>query len=275
MKVNPMKTNKTTILFTVILSLAALASVSCNRDNVTQPSAIGPSSIGVMLNVDTSPNVLVAGVTQRQRSTVTATLKKYDGTGQANRTITFEVVDSTGARLNLGSFDGGAAVVSKATDAGGIVTVGYLGPLSDEITSDTTIIIRASVAWDGSQTIDNTATLAVVRDTKQLSLSAVALPDILYASGSNPSSTIQATVLSGGQPVRNFPVFFLLDHNLGSFSDGKLYTYVNTNNQGVASLTYIGPTADDMSNSSDTATITVLVSQDILKELKILVIRQK
>ena len=275
MKVNPMKTNKTTILFTVILSLAALASVSCNRDNVTQPSAIGPSSIAVMLNLNASPNVILAGLTQRQSTSITATLKKFDGTGQANKTILFEVVDAQGNRLNEGFFEGSTSVVSKTTDSGGNVTVNYFGPLADEITKDGSILIKASVAWDGTQLINDTATLFIMRDMKDLSLNATVIPDLLYAGGTNPVATIQATVLAGGQPVKNFPVFFLLDLNLGTFSDGKLSTFVNTNDQGMAMINYIGPTADEMSNSSETVTVTVQVSQDLGKQLPIILVRQK
>jgi hypothetical protein len=275
MKVNTMKTNKTSVLITAALSLALLATVSCQRDAVHQPSPLGPSSIAVMLNLNACPNVILAGVNQRSSTSVTATLQRYDGTAQANQTVLFEVIDSQGNRLNLGFFDGSTSVISKPTDSSGNVSVNYFGPLADELTQDASILIRASVAWNGSQFINDTATLLVIRDMKQLSLDAKAMPETLYASGSNPSSIIQATVLSGGQPVRNFPVYFLLDHNLGAFADGKLSTYSNTNDQGVAMMTYVGPTADQMSYSSDTAKITVLLSEELYKELSILVIRQK
>jgi hypothetical protein len=275
MKVNKMKTNKTPVLITATLSLALLAAVSCQRDAVHQPSPLGPSSIAVMLNLNACPNVLLAGVNQRSSTSLTATLKDFTGKAEANQTVLFEVIDAQGNRLDLGFFEGSTSVITKPTDSGGNVTVTYFGPLADELQQDASVLIRASVAWNGSQFINDTATLLVIRDMEQLSLDAKAMPETLYASDSNPSATIQAIVLSGGQPVRNFPVFFILDHNLGTFADGKLSTYSNTNDQGVATMTYVGPTADQMSNSSDTAKITVLLSLELYKELDVLVIRQK
>ena len=128
-----MKTHKTAIVIAALLGVALLASVSCKRDAVSQPSSpVGPSSIGVMMSVEASPNVISAGINQRQMTTVTATLKKYDGSGQANRTILLELVDAAYNRINVGYFEGSTSVVSKTTDSGGTVRVNYVGPLSSE-----------------------------------------------------------------------------------------------------------------------------------------------
>jgi hypothetical protein len=270
-----MKTNKTPILLTVALSLGLLASVSCKRDSVSQPSPLGPSSIGVMLNLEASPNVIVVGVKDRQVANVTATLKKFDGTGQANRTVLFEVVDSTGSRLNVGFFEGSTGVFSKTTDANGSVHVNYFGPLSDEISGDRTIYIRASVAWDGTQFINDTAALSLVRDTKDLTLTAKAVPDVLYAGNVGQTSIIQATVYAGGQPAKNFPVYFVFTMNLGQFIDGKRSTTSTTNDQGVATMTYVGPTSSEMANSSETVPIRVQVSEQLGQDVQILIIRQQ
>ncbi len=83
-----------------------------------------------MMNVQASPNVITAALYQRQMSTITATLKKYDGTGQSGRTIVFEVVDAALNRLDIGYFEGSNSVITKTTDSSGTVRVNYFGPLS-------------------------------------------------------------------------------------------------------------------------------------------------
>ena len=271
-----MKTHKTAIVIAALLGVALLASVSCKRDAVSQPSSpVGPSSIGVMMNLEASPNTILVGVKQRQATNITATLKKYDGTGQANRTILFEVVDASGNRLDVGFFEGSTSVFSRTTDSGGSAHVYYYGPVSDEITSDGSVYIRGTAAWEGSQFINDTAQIFLVRDSSELSVTAKAIPDVLYAGGSAGTSIIQATVLAGGQPAKNFPVFFVLNSNLGKFIDGRVQTTSNTNDQGVATMTYVGPTTDEMSYSSDTVPIIVQVGETVGVQVNILIIRQK
>lgn len=270
-----MKKNKTPVLITAALCLALLASVACKRDAVSQPSPLGPSSIAVMLNLEAFPNVVLVGVEDRQITNITATLKKFDGAGQANRTVLFEIVDASLKRIDVGYFEGSTGVVSKTTDASGSVHVNYFGPLSDEITGDETIYIRASVAWDGTQFINDTAELFLVRNTKDLTLNAKAVPDVLYAGNVGQTSIIQANVYAGGQPAKNFPVYFVININLGKFADGKLSTTSNTNDQGVATMTYIGPTAQQMPGSSETVPIIVQVSEELGVQVNILIIKQK
>lgn len=271
-----MKTNKTVILITGFLGLALLVSVSCKRDSVNQPSTpVGPSSIAVMMNVEANPNVITAGVNQRQSTNVMATLKGFDGKGIANRTVFFEVVDAALNRLNVGYFEGNTSVFSRTTDSSGNAHVYYFGPLSDEITEDGSIFVRASVAWDGSQFINDTAQIFLVRDSSDLSLDVKAVPDLLYAGNTRGTSVIQATVFAGGKPAQNFPVYFVLGLNLGKFGDGKVQTTSNTNDQGVATMTYIGPTAAEMPGSSETVPIIVQVSEQLGKTVKILIVQQK
>ena len=115
-----MKTRTTAIIITAFLGLALLASVSCKTDEVSQPAnPIGPSSIGVMMNVVASPNVILVGVKQRQVTNVMATLKKYDGTAQSGRTVLFEIVDASLNRVDVGYFEGNASVFTRTTDSGG------------------------------------------------------------------------------------------------------------------------------------------------------------
>lgn len=271
-----MKTNKTAVFIAALLGLSLLASVSCKRDEVSPPAnPIGPSSIGVMMNVEASPNTITAALYQRQMTTITATLKKYDGTGQAGRTVVLDVVDDTFNRLDVGYFEGSNSVATKTTDSNGTVRVNYYGPLSQEIANGGSVYIRANAAWEGSQLISDTAQIYLVHESSEVTVTAKAIPEVIYAGSSGGVSMIQAVVLAGGQPVKNFPVYFIANLNLGKFADGKLSTVANTNDQGVATMAYIGPSSSEMSYSSETVPIIVQVAENVGVTVNVLIINQK
>jgi len=271
-----MKTHKTSILLAIVLVLSLITFSSCKRNAVEEPSPLGPSTFALILNLNASPNVLFAGLQQRQATAVTATLKKYDGTAVSNRTVFFEVVDNTGTRIDLGFFEGDMAVHSRSTDGSGTVQVNYYGPLSEEIAANGTIYIRATVAWEGSQFISDSTALYVIRDADEIAFEAEAVPDILYAGLTNPTAEIRARVSMGGQPLKDYPVYFMVDksQDLGRFSDGKRNTFALTNADGIATVTYIGPAFYEIL-ANTTVTIRVQVTQDIYEDVVIQVIRQR
>jgi hypothetical protein len=275
-KVNHMKTNKTSILLAIVLVLSVITFNSCKRNAVEEPDPLGPSTFAIVLNLNASPNVLFAGLLQRQMSAVTATLKKFDGSAVSNRTVFFEVVDNTGTRLDLGYFEGDMAIHTQNTDGSGTVRVNYYGPLSEEIVANGTIYIRATVAWEGAQFISDLTPLYVIRDADEILFEAEAVPDILYAGLTNPTAEIRGKVTVGGQPLKDYPVYFMVDksQDLGRFSDGKRNTYAYTNADGIAAVTYIGPAFYEILTNT-TVTIRVQVTQDIYKDVTIQVIRQR
>jgi hypothetical protein len=275
-KVNHMKTHKTFILLAIVLVLSVFTFYSCKRNAVEEPSLLGPSSIAIVLNLTASPNVLFAGQDQRQVSTITATLKKFDGTAVSNRTIFFEVLDDTGTRLDLGFFENDIAIHSRNTDGSGTALVNYYGPLSEEIGDNDTIYIRATVAWEGSQFIYDSTALYLIREADDILLEAEADPDILYAGLIPSTAEIRAKVLKGGKPLKDYPVYFIVDktQDLGRFTDGKRNTFVNTNADGIAAVTYIGPAFYETVTNT-TVTIRVQVTPDIFEDVKIQIIRQR
>jgi len=157
MKVTKMKKNKTLLFITLSLVLSVFVVTSC-RDAVEAPSPAGPSSFAILLSMSANPNVLFAGPSTRQMSTITANLKKYDGTPLPGETIYFEIVNAQGMKVDLGYFDP-LLTQSKVTDGSGIAEVLYFGPLYGEITSDRFLYIRATVAGQGSEIISTTAPL--------------------------------------------------------------------------------------------------------------------
>jgi hypothetical protein len=185
-------------------------------------------------------------------------------------------VDSTGIRIDLGYFEGAMAIHSQNTDGSGTVRVNYYGPLSEEIVDNGTIYIRATVAWEGAQFISDLTPLYVIRDADQIVFEAEAVPDIIYAGMTKPTAEIRGKVLVGGQPLKDYPVYFMVNksQDLGRFSDGKRNTFALTNADGVAAVTYIGPAFYEILTNT-TVTIRVQVTQDIFEDVTIQVIRQR
>ena len=84
---------KTKRVLTLALGLVLLlASSACTRHDVGTPSPVGPSSFAVLLKLSASPNV-IGGGSDRQRSTISVSLKRFDGTPLAGRTVHFEIRD--------------------------------------------------------------------------------------------------------------------------------------------------------------------------------------
>ena len=117
------------------------------------PITIISGAAGIQLNIYANPTVLNAGAT-RETSTITATLTTaVDSTPLANWIISFEIDDADGNRIYVGYFDSNEQVVAKVTDANGVATVTYYGPLALELPDLTvggeiTFYIRAT-AWLG------------------------------------------------------------------------------------------------------------------------------
>jgi hypothetical protein len=158
-----MKKNKTLILITLSMVLSVFMLTSC-RDAVKEPSPIGPSTFAVLLYLNANPNVLSASMAERPQTTITATLKKYDGTALAGRTLYFEIVDNLGAKLDLGYFEGNIGVKRLETDGSGTVSVIYYGPLASEIAANGTIYVRATLSGEGSEFISEKASLYIIRN---------------------------------------------------------------------------------------------------------------
>ena len=274
-KVITMKTNKKPIVMTVALALILFTFYSCQRTAIDEPSPLGPSSIATMLRLEASPNVIFAGLMDRQTTVIIATLMQYNGAPLANRTVFFEVVDTAGNRMDLGYFDGDVAIQSVVTDGGGIARTHYHGPLPEEIVDNGYVYIRATVAWDDSQFISDTAPLYVIRDSDEIILMAEAYPNLIYAGETRAHSEVRAVVTIGGAPAVGMPVYFVLTPDIGRFADGKWNAMVLTNDQGVASITYVGPLWVELPPTGATVNISVEVTQQVSDQVQIRIIRQR
>ena len=156
---------KTKRALTLALGLVLLLEYSaCTRHDVSTPSPVGPSSFSVLLKLSASPNVIFAPTGgQRDRSIISASLKRFDGTPLADRTVYFEICDSDHLRVDLGYFEvdpwiaSSHRVTSKQTDAGGNINVVYYGPLRVELAASTSVYIWAKAASEGNEFIEDFA----------------------------------------------------------------------------------------------------------------------
>jgi len=240
--------NKTSII--PILALAALLifTSSCKRNAVEEPSPFGPSSLAVVLKMTASPNVLFAGAS-RDMTTITATLKRYDGMAIAGKTVYFDVRDLSGNRITLGFFEGNQSTPIKITDQNGAVSVNYYGPFAQEIIADGTFYVSATVAWAGEEFIYEYAPLYVIRDAETMSFVVTADPNTLLATDTRPTSLIKAYLnTADGIPAANREVFFWIEEIPGFFMTGGVFEgnktlgSARTDQNGVATITYYGPT---------------------------------
>jgi len=233
--------NKRNII--IVFSLALILSFlpSC-RNAVEEPAPFGPSSLSILLHTSANPNVLFAGSTP-EVTTITASLKKFDGTPLSNISIHFEVTP------NLGHFEGNQSVITKTTDSSGLVSLSYYGPIAQELANNQTLYIYAYAAWEGKEIIAELTPVYIVRDKYDLDLvfELMADPNVLWCTSERPESVILGIfTFEDGIPVVGRKVFFTILSGPGEFSDGKTKTYAVTDEEGVATITYIGPTNDEI-----------------------------
>ncbi len=266
---------KKIILFLLAIAVVLILSPACKRSDISPPEPFAPSSLTTLLKLTASPNALFATKNTRGMTTVTARLTKYNGNPLPNRTIYFEIMDSSFQKINLGYFEGNQSIAVKTTDSNGITRVNYYGPLSIELSENITIYIKATVAWEGVETIFEVAPIIIITEPSDLSFLVKADPDVLLATNEKPRSLLSATVKLGGKPLAGVRVYFLIQAGSpGTFEDGYKATYRDTDVTGTASINYIGPTRDEI--AGDTSVILrAQLTESIYEEVYLRVIRQR
>lgn len=92
--------------------------------------------------------------------------------------------------------------------------------------------------------------------TLSLTLDVEAIPNIILATGVRPTAIIRATVRKAGVPLADLPVYFTVLTGPGEFGDYSARTVALTDATGVAVVTYLGPTKDEI-NADSAATILI------------------
>ncbi len=262
--------NRDLLILCLILSFTVIT--SCTRDAVEEPSPLGPSGFAISFKVSASPNILFAGFKQRQNTTITAVLRKFNGEPLAGRAVYFQLLDILGQRVDgIGYFEGFGPAASAVTDGNGIVTLNYYGPTTGELrrresdqnpdTKDpenNNFSIAAYTAWEGSEFIYEYIPIYFVRDFSDLIFDVTVDPNVLWCSNTRPQSTIRAHFAGpDGTPLVGRKIFFEIITGKGKFSDGKMKTFKETGSDGYATMIYRGPTKNEMSSNEEWVKIQV------------------
>ena len=223
---------------------------ACKRLGITEPGPLGPSTFSILLKVSASPNVLFAGET-RESTTIKATLTRFDGTALAGYTIYLHVRDTAGLRANIGYFEGNQSQAAQTTDQNGSIEVKYHGPITGEISGDVQLYIFAMVDWQGTEYLSEYVPLFILRDVNSITFELYAEPNVLFCTSQRPQSLIKAIFKkTDGTPLVNRRVYFFLTEGYGYFEDFKTTTFAVTNAQGIATIYYVGPTADEIEGNT-------------------------
>jgi len=247
-----MKTSKIKLLITLGLVLSFIIFPTCKRKQTDELTPFGPSTLSVVLKLSASPNVIGAGA-NRDSTTITASLQKYNNSPVAGKTVHFEIRDESGNKIYLGHFEGNTSVASRTTNENGEAKIIYHGPLGEELLDTTFVYIFASVSWDGKEFITNLTPIKVVQDAEQIMIELAASPSVLVADTYREISTIKATVMeTGGKYLVKEPILFEITDatgaqlNLGYFEGSKAIIEKTTNRNGVARVDYFGPISQEI-----------------------------
>ena len=212
----------------------------------------------VYLELAANPSVLVAG-TYRGVSQVTATLTESGGKPVANETVIFKINEDDSGR-RLGYFDDFQTVTEKTTNSNGVAKVTYFGPIDQEFTEDLEDECIEIEAWvneireDCDDCSCASIPICIVQEGLDLSLDLFANPNVLLCTDERPESQIMAYFKEGAKPVVNRKVFFTITSGSGTFSNEKTSTVAYTNESGIATVNYVGPTKDEIT-ANETVTI--------------------
>lgn len=262
---------KTLIAGIVTLAVAFLVP-ACSRNDVEEPGPTGPSTFAIVLKVTAGSNTILAGQS-RGSSVINATLKKYDGSALANRTIFFELVkqDLT-TKEELGYLEEtGVVTQTKTTDSGGNVSAVYYGPTADEMkglgVDDTSVYVKLTCALENNNFVSDYAQIDIVSENGPVnaSVEATAYPNALHAGAQREASQVFVKLTgSNAEPLAGMKLLFEIysadqsaNLNLGYFTGHAAVIQALTDAGGLASVTYYGPTALELIQRGFSADTTV------------------
>jgi hypothetical protein len=158
---------KKAILIIVLIGVAL--TMSCQRNDVSDPQLFGPSTYDIILEGTASPSSLYIPETRiSQTSMVTVKVVRYDGKPLAGKEVIFQQVRKISGvpdYISWGYFDDVNFSMKKTTDSNGSVTIKYSIPgLYPGLPGDNmTIYIFATLVDDSRQVFDS-GTIGVIRD---------------------------------------------------------------------------------------------------------------
>ncbi len=137
--------NKKMIILCV--TLLVLAGGACKRDLVDDPNLFGPAGFYIVLRGTASPSVLYLenSPNWRPKTTLRVKVTNWDGSPLVGRPVYFEQWSSGKIdKMVLGYFDNPMQNVgTRYTNSNGEAEILFHGPSADQVSSNTTMYIRA------------------------------------------------------------------------------------------------------------------------------------
>ncbi|MEW6368959.1 MAG: PKD domain-containing protein [Acidobacteriota bacterium] len=124
----PFTTRRSTaeLCMLALVAVSLLTGLACKRDEVNEPGPpTGPSGASYFVSIFASPSVLPSNT--GATSTITAILRKYDGSPIGGKPLRFEIVDGSLNTINLGSL----SQKNVTTDTAGVARTTYTVPGAD------------------------------------------------------------------------------------------------------------------------------------------------
>jgi|WetSurMetagenome_2_1015567.scaffolds.fasta_scaffold51564_3 hypothetical protein len=147
---------KKTILIIVLIGVAL--TMSCQRNDVSDPLLFGPSTYDIILEGTAAPSSLyIPKERTPQTSLISVKVTRYDGKAVTGKDVVFQQMDANSNGIGRGTFDGTLLSVKKTTDASGFVSATYTVPVTDSVypqTNETVYIVVTLVDDSRSDIID-------------------------------------------------------------------------------------------------------------------------
>lgn len=149
-----MRFQRRPFLLLALASLLALAA-ACTRTGLDIDSPTGPSTLSLTFTLEAHPNVIMA-TGERPAAIVKGVLKR-NGLPLANQAVYFTVLQGPG------EFADYTRRSLAMTDSTGTATVTYLGPVTDELGADTTVLIKAQPETSSPDYVFKTIEIRVLK----------------------------------------------------------------------------------------------------------------
>jgi hypothetical protein len=103
-------------------------------------------------------------------------------------------------------------------------------------------LILLAVLATGCKRTESPGASPVGPSTFALTFTLTATPNVILAGEARPTSIIRSEVTENGAPAVGRTIYFTISSGLGEFGDLSTRTAVVTDSNGLAEITYIGPT---------------------------------
>lgn len=140
----------------LILALALLLNVSCQRSDVSSPDPFGPATGHLTMDLEAYPNVLYVTAAGRETSEITAIIKS-GGSPLSGALIIFTVASGQGEFTNY------QRRITATTNSNGVAQAIYVSPSLAEFNRDFNVTVEAQIQTDSPYYLWKDVAIRVMR----------------------------------------------------------------------------------------------------------------